>query len=245
MSEEVNIDDILVLLRNNDYGPEALKALIDAIEAKLDEPDNFKADVSALATVAALVAHNTEVKAEINANETKIDALPGDADIGDFPWDELQAAHVAAGSFGKQIKNVLSLLESIYPQLTVAGFQASPVTGTAAGCHNINDGLVFTTTTFAVVGMYCEIHLGCCCLIKQFKHYGYSDNNEDGFFKLQYYECCSSTWKDWKTGISTRLDSWSDWEEVYAVMTNKIRIVLTTTDTSVSAAKAGEFEIKY
>jgi len=65
MNEEVNIDDILVLLRNTDYGPEALKELIDAIEAKLDAPGNFKADVSALATAAALTVHHAVVSAYI------------------------------------------------------------------------------------------------------------------------------------------------------------------------------------
>lgn len=66
MSEEVNIDDILVMLRSAESDLDALKVLIDAIEAKLDVPDNFKADVSALSTAAALTTHDTEVKALVN-----------------------------------------------------------------------------------------------------------------------------------------------------------------------------------
>lgn len=88
---EIEIDDLVVTLRNATYGLEALKALIDAIEcasasaltthdtevkalidaieAKLDVPGNFKADVSGLATAAAL----TVVDNEVAAIEAKLD----------------------------------------------------------------------------------------------------------------------------------------------------------------------------
>ena len=73
--KDIEIDDILVLLRNGNYGLEELKALIDVIEAKLDSPGDFKADVSAMATATALATHDTEVKGVI-ANIVNKDATP-------------------------------------------------------------------------------------------------------------------------------------------------------------------------
>ena len=40
------------------------------------------------------------MKTEIDANETKIDALPNDADIGDLPWNELISGHTTNATTG-------------------------------------------------------------------------------------------------------------------------------------------------
>lgn len=53
-------NEIIVLL-------EELKVSIDAIEAKLDAPDDYKADVSALATAAALTARHIIVMDALNS----------------------------------------------------------------------------------------------------------------------------------------------------------------------------------
>lgn len=54
----------------------ALATALATAQTDLDNPAQYKADVSALALEATLATHDTEVKAEIDANETKIDAVP-------------------------------------------------------------------------------------------------------------------------------------------------------------------------
>lgn len=48
---------------------------LDNIQVDLDNPDQYKADVSALATEANATANKNEVITEVNANETKIDSI--------------------------------------------------------------------------------------------------------------------------------------------------------------------------
>ncbi len=59
---ETFVDEVETLLKSGTYGLSALKTLIDAVEGKLDVPDNFKADVSALALEATLSTHDTDIK---------------------------------------------------------------------------------------------------------------------------------------------------------------------------------------
>ena len=59
---------------------DATEGQIDDIETDLNTPDQYKADISALATSSALTTHDTEVKAEVNDNEVKIDNLQTDLD---------------------------------------------------------------------------------------------------------------------------------------------------------------------
>jgi len=52
-------------------------AALAAIQADLDNPNQYKADVSALATEANATTNTANIIAEIDANETKIDAMQG------------------------------------------------------------------------------------------------------------------------------------------------------------------------
>jgi len=61
---------------------ETLSDQLDTAQADLDNPAQYKADVSSLATAASVAA------------------LPTAAGISDAVWDEASAAHVAAGSMG-------------------------------------------------------------------------------------------------------------------------------------------------
>jgi len=73
--------DITALLENAAYGLSALKTLIDAVEGKLDVPDNYKADVSALALEATLTAIKGAgwTDETLKAIKDAIDAAPGGA----------------------------------------------------------------------------------------------------------------------------------------------------------------------
>ncbi len=63
-------------------------------------------------------------------------------------------------------------LKSIFPQLTVAGFQAPTATGTATNPTNINDNNIGTHTTFDAVNEYVEVDFGMLVLISQYRQYG-------------------------------------------------------------------------
>lgn len=65
------------------------------IQADLDNPSQYKADVSALATSAELAALEAHGDANWGAG-----AVPSAADIADAVWDELIAAHATAGTTG-------------------------------------------------------------------------------------------------------------------------------------------------
>ena len=59
------------------------------------------------AMVVVLAALETSIISEIDANETKIDALndPTVAAIADAVWDEVKSGHVTAGSFGAEVQS--------------------------------------------------------------------------------------------------------------------------------------------
>jgi len=115
------------------------------------------------------------------------------------------------------------------------------------GIGTWSDTLQFTTTTptspiiFSSVGNYVEIDFGAKYQIGEIRHYGESNMNGDGDYKLQYWD--GSAFQDLLTGISTRGASWSDWQQFPSVISSKVRIVATTLD-SYGDNRAWEFEIQ-
>lgn len=73
------------------------KLNVAGVLANTDNAGTFKADVSGLATSAAL-----------STVDGKIDALPGVADIADGLWDELLSGHAIAGSAGEALAQAAS-----------------------------------------------------------------------------------------------------------------------------------------
>ncbi len=53
---------------------------VDTVQADLDSPNQYKADVSALATEANATTNRTSIITEVNANEAKIDIIQADLD---------------------------------------------------------------------------------------------------------------------------------------------------------------------
>ncbi len=60
---------------------------------------------SGIASEANATTNTTNIITEIDANETKIDALPTAADIADAVWDEQLSDHLSAGSTGEALDN--------------------------------------------------------------------------------------------------------------------------------------------
>lgn len=127
--------------------------------------------------------------------------------------------------------------------LTVADWQQNAATGTAPTPANINDNDIETYANFNTPNQYCEIEFDTPFYVNKFRYIGHDSHNEDGDYKLQYFDIDTETWVDWKTEIPTRLGSWSDWTTITMVLTKKVRIVATTID-SLGANGGTEWELK-
>ena len=113
-------------LDNGTYGLSALKTLIDAIQTDLDNPDQYKADVSALALEATLGTHDTDIKAllehgtyGLSAIETLIDEVESMLKDGTYGLSALNVdldaiiAELANGTYGlAAIKAYVDSLET-------------------------------------------------------------------------------------------------------------------------------------
>ena len=129
--------------------------------------------------------------------------------------------------------------------LTVAKWQANAATGTATNPQNINDNSLMTHTEFDAVNEYCQIEFDRLFYVNKYRYSGALIHHEDGTYKLQYFDSDTEMWMDWKTGIPTRLNSWSDWANLDLVLTNKVRIVGTVMDSNPFTKNyAVEWELK-
>jgi len=140
---------------------------------------------------------------------------------------------------------IVDITAADFPELTVADFQANPATGTATNPEYINDGVVVEPAIFNGIGQYAEIEFTQLEYVNKFRYYGNTLHSQDGSYKVQYFDCDTQAWVDWKTGIPTRLASWSGWDDLDLVLTKKIRIVATALDTYLSVNFAREWEMKY
>jgi hypothetical protein len=89
-------------------------------------------------TRAELTSDINSVITEIDANETKIDALPTSAQIADAVWDEAYADHTTSGTYGKLIDNLrkanLAIDGSVTANPTTLSFDTDVADPT--GTHN-------------------------------------------------------------------------------------------------------------
>lgn len=140
---------------------------------------------------------------------------------------------------------IVDVVPADFSELTVADFQANPATGTCTNPENINDNNTVLYASFTAVNQYAEIEFDEPFHVNKFRYFGNGFHNEDGIYKLQYFDCDTQAWVDWKTGIPTRLGSWSAWDDLDLVLTKKVRIVATAIDTALDISLSGEFEMKY
>ena len=129
--------------------------------------------------------------------------------------------------------------------LTVPLFQANAATGTSELPQHINDNSTTTISTSDAINEYAEVDLGAKYCANKYRIYGSDTHNQDGAWKLQYYDDDTSTWIDWKTDIPTRLGSWSDWIDIPSKLVQKIRLVCTTVDTGLLGSRCAELEMKW
>jgi hypothetical protein len=99
---------------------------LDTVQTDLDNPNQYKADVSALATESNATTNTTNIITEVNANEVKIDSITTTlstlvadiwayatrtlssfgslvSDVTDAVWDEPTSSHQVAGTTGKAL----------------------------------------------------------------------------------------------------------------------------------------------
>jgi len=103
---EVKIDNVESLLTNVNYGLAALKTLIDVVQADLDNPDQYKADVSNLAlesTLNAIKGAGWSIETLKNIYDA-IDVLENisTTDVENAVWDADTSSHNNAGTFGEK-----------------------------------------------------------------------------------------------------------------------------------------------
>lgn len=120
---------------------------------------------------------------------------------------------------------------------------STTITGNVTDSTNLFDNDTSTVSTYNNTGEYVEIDIGEIKTMTDFKYYGNSSHDEDGYYKIQYYDSESSSWIDLVSNISTRADSWSDWIETDYVESQKFRIVSTTIDSNGSNIPA-EFTLR-
>lgn len=129
-------------------------------------------------------------------------------------------------------------------KLTVALFQANAAIGTCKNPQNINNDIIGTPAASDVIGEYAEVEFDDVMIVNQFRQHGHSVNDNDGEFKIQYFDLATETWTDAITGIATRGESWSGWVSFTAVYAKKVRVTCTVVDGSILGSKIREIEMK-
>jgi len=124
------------------------------------------------------------------------------------------------------------------------GYEAA--TGTGFNPEYINDKSLATSVATNIIGEYAEIAFNETLFISQYRLHSYdAAHNEDGRWKIQYWDIPTEAWVDWKTGIPTTIvNDWGPWDTSPGrVKTNKLRLVCTIVDTGVTSA-AQQIEVK-
>lgn len=159
------------------------------------------------------------------------------------------AAHIAAShsdiaSTGAEIDAAVAKQAGVALECTLAMYQANAATGTAQNPDDINDNNPASVMLAEPAGEYSEVDFGIVVCIRTWRIYGSNLNNEDGVWKIQYYNLATHAWADWVTGIATNKAVWTAPSVESEVITDKIRLVCVTVD-SVGISRCGELEVYY
>ena len=113
-------------------------------------------------------------------------------------------------------------------------FRSNPATGTVYDSEKINDGITTTigSLDMSPVNYYAEIKYDFIVRIQRFRQYGFASTARSSKLKVQYFNIFTGLWIDWITDINVKTDAnaWSDYIVGPIVITNKVRIVVTTLD---------------
>jgi len=124
--------------------------------------------------------------------------------------------------------------------LTVSDLQASLTSGTATSTNYLIDDDTSTYCTFDS-GEYAVIDFGRPFICNQFRYYGTSDSVASSTFKLYYWD--GATWQLWYDATSfDNTETWTDWEELDEILTDKIKIE--RTDSVTGRQKIAEIEVE-
>ena len=232
-----------------DYGVAGSYGLL--LETNLDgKVSEAKADVSALALEATVDAVGA-IATAIEADTTGIAgaAMRGtDAAALASAWTAALATIL--GNLSATRIGYLDNIDSSLKQLFWEHFHSCvddlvdvAASGTATDPTNAIDNDTATQFTMDAVDEYVEIDLKAPTYIKEFRYYGNDAHNQDGEYKIEGWAVDS--WIEVKTGVATRLGSWSAWTGLappYVV--TKIRITATALDTAASQNVGREWEFK-
>ncbi|GAI36631.1 unnamed protein product [marine sediment metagenome] len=127
------------------------------------------------------------------------------------------------------------------PHATLLDFQANPATGTMISPENVNDTSTALGAQGDGIGEYAEVDFEKWVEINQWRLYGHVNNVEDGEWKIEYYGT-DLAWHDWKTGIPTNKNVWTDMAAETGVVCEKVRLTVTAVDSS-AQSKCGELEV--
>ncbi len=134
-------------------------------------------------------------------------------------------------------------LATIAAEASLAMFQTFGPAGTMISPSNLNDNDTGSSAAADAINEYGEVAFGDVVTIKRWRQYGWVTNNNDGVWKIQYWNVETDAWADWVTGIATRGASWSGLSTESEVITTKIRLVATTIDTGAGDSRIGQLEV--
>lgn len=124
---------------------------------------------------------------------------------------------------------------------TLADFQANAAFGTMTFPSRLNDNDPSELTLGDSTNKYCEVDFKRLVVIDQWRQYGQNGMVGDGRWKLQYKDI-KGAWQDWATDIPVRGASWSSMSSETEVMTEGIKLRITTVD-SEGNSRMGELEV--
>lgn len=233
-----------------DYGVTASYGLL--LETNLDSKVSLaKADVSALATAAALTAAKAVIDAiVIDTAGIAGAAMRGTDSVPTTPQRGTDGAALASAyTAGRAayLDNIDSSLKELFYEHFGSMVDDLPdlvVTGTATNFANLTDNDTATNALFDDVNDYVEINFYTPVYIKEFRHFGEPGPSGNGRYKIQAY--IDGSWTDVKTAIVVQGDSWSSWISLTTPsVAIQWRVIATTLDTGWTNRNfAGEFEFK-
>lgn len=174
-----------------------------------------------------------------------VDAIAFHADI---PTAHQNAPVIAAGLITTHAEDVDAHHTPSVPgvgfEATLALFQANAATGNmGSNPAYINDNNTDSRAVANATDLYAEVDFGVIVSIKRWRQFGMASMQENGEWKIEYYNLSTHAWEDWVTGIATRkAATWSDFSTETEVLTNKIRLVCTAVD-GYGDSRIGELEV--
>lgn len=141
----------------------------------------------------------------------------------------------------------LTNIPPAYRGALVYDMQKIAATGDMTNPERVNDNNTGVAASGAAQDLYCEIAFEETLYISQYRIWSFhGSSNGSGRFKLQYRNVSTGVWTDWKTGIPvTSTNDWAAWDTGPSrVLTDGLRIIITTVDTGSATNSIQQLEVK-